>query len=223
MPDLNFAVTGVEPHRYAAEPTLLFKLRVTEFLRDGRAPATIHSVLLRCQVRIDPARRKYSDEEKERLRDLFGAPERWGQTVRPMLWTHATFVVPPLSGSRVVDLPIPCSSDFTLAATKYFGALDQGEIPLCFLFSGTIFHEGPTGGLEVEQISWEKEAVFRLGTAAWTALMEQHYPNRAWLSLRKDVFENLLRYKSQEGLATWEQTIDRLLAAAAEEEELSAP
>lgn len=216
MPDLNFEVVGVEPHRFAAEPMLLFKLRITEAVPAGIAATAIHSVTLRCQVRIEPARRHYTSAEKERLLDLFGTPERWGQTLRPMLWTHVTSVVPPFEGSRIVELPVPCSSDFTLAATKYFGALDQGEVPLCFLFSGTIFHEGLEGDLQVEQISWEKEASYRLPASTWHALMEQHYPNMAWLCVRKDVFENLLHYKSRQGLPTWEQAIERLLATSEE-------
>ena len=102
---------------------------------------------MRCQIRIEPARRRYTDAEQERLLDLFGTPERWGQTLRPMLWTHAVAVVPPFIGTAVADLPVPCSYDFSLAATKYFGGLEGGEIPLCFLFSGTIFYEAEDGAL----------------------------------------------------------------------------
>ena len=82
-----------------------------------------------------------------------------------MLWTHASAVVPPFTGGTVVDLPVPCTYDFNLAATKYFDALEEGDIPLCFLFSGTIFYEAADGGLQVTQIPWEKEAYFRLPAA----------------------------------------------------------
>jgi hypothetical protein len=133
-----------------------------------------------------------------------------------MLWTHVCAVVPPFEASTVVDLPVPCSSDFNLAATKYFAALGDGEIPLCFLFSGTIFHGARDGMLQVSQISWEKEADYRLPAATWRTLMDQHYPNCAWLSLRKDVFERLARYKSLQGLLTWEQALDRLLSRGEE-------
>jgi hypothetical protein len=51
------------------------------------APTPIHGIVLRCQVRIEPARRHYTAAEKERLLDLFGTPERWGQTLRPLLGT----------------------------------------------------------------------------------------------------------------------------------------
>jgi uncharacterized protein DUF6084 len=213
MPDLNFQVESAAPQRFAASPHLLFKLRATEAVRPGAQPTPIQAVVLRCQVRIEPSRRRYSDAETERLRDLFGTPERWGQTLLPFLWTHASTVVPPFAGSQTVDLPVPCSYDFSLAATKYFDALQEGDIPLCFLFSGTIFHQTPEGPLQVAQISWEKEAAFRLSAATWRELMDLYYPNCAWLCLRKDVFDALNHFRSREGLPTWEQTLERLLAA----------
>ena len=98
MPDLNFQVEGAEPERFAAAPLLLFKLRVSEQAAPEAEPTPIHAVALRCQVRIEPARRRYSAAEQERLLDLFGTPERWGQTLRPMLWTHVSAVVPPFTG-----------------------------------------------------------------------------------------------------------------------------
>ncbi len=216
MPDLNFRVEGAEPQRFAAEPILLFKLSLMEAVPPGDEPTPIHAVALRCQVRIEPARRSYNPPEKDRLLDLFGPPERWGQTLRPMLWTHVGTVVPPFIADCSVDLPVPCSFDFNLAATKYFAALETGEIPLCFLFSGTIFYEAEDGALRVTQISWEKEATFRLPAATWRGLMDLHYGNTAWLCLRRDVFDQLGEYKSRRGLPTWDAALERLLAAAEE-------
>jgi hypothetical protein len=216
MPDLNFRVDGAAADRFAAAPLLVFTLRVSEAVPAGARPTPIHAVVLRCQIRIEPSRRSYSVPERERLSDLFGTPDRWGQTLRPMLWTHVSATVPPFAGAAVVDLPVPCSADFNLAATKYFDPLQGGEIPLCFLFSGTIFHETDESTLQVEQISWEKEAAFRLPAETWRAMMELHYPNTAWLTLRKDVFDRLALFKSRRALATWEQAMERLLDAAEE-------
>ncbi len=213
MLDLSFQVEGAEPERFAAEPLLLIKLRITE---TGSPATPIHAVALRCQVRIEPARRRYSAKEQERLVELFGAPERWGQTLRPMLWTNISTVIPSFTGSTSVDVPVPCSSDFSLAATKYFDALPGGDLPLCFLFSGTIFHKADDGSLQIAQISWEKEATYRLPATTWRGLMEAYYPNCAWLMLRRDVFDALAGYKRRQGLITWEQAVERLLAAAEE-------
>src|SRR5438094_10068045 len=188
MPDLQFRVEGAEAARGMAEPTLLFRLRVTD---SGRPPAPVHAAVLRCQVRIEPARRRYTAAEQERLLDLFGTPERWGQTLRPMPWAHVSASVPPFTGTGTADLAVPCSYDFSLAATKYFAALEEGDLPLCFLFSGTVFYEGPGGALQVAQVPWDREADFRLPAATWTALTDLYYPNGAWLCLRKDVLDRL--------------------------------
>ncbi len=131
-----------------------------------------------------------------------------------MLWTHAVAVVPPFTGSAVVDVPAPCSYDFGVAAVRYFDALEGGDVPLCFLFSGTVFYEAGDGALRAAPVPWEKEATYRLPVAAWKELMELYYPNCAWVVLRKDVFDRLGRYKSGRGLATWEQALEKLLAAA---------
>jgi hypothetical protein len=216
MIDLDFEIAGAEPERVAVVPLMLFKLQITERVSAVGSPVPIHSVALRCQIQIEPARRAYSAHEKERLLDLFGTPERWGKTVRPLLWTHAGVVVRPFTGRTDVDLPVSCSYDFSLAATKYFDAFEDGEIPLCFLFSGTVFYEGGGGGLQVSQIPWDKEAYFRLPAATWKALMDLYYPNCAWLPLRKDVFDRLGEYKSRLGLPTWEQALESLLRAERE-------
>ena len=61
-----------------------------------------------------------------------------------------------------VDLPVPCSFDFNVAATKYFYGLEGGEVPLAFLFSGTVFYRDADDFLQMEQIPWSKEAEYRL-------------------------------------------------------------
>jgi hypothetical protein len=206
MPDLNFSVKKANAVPYAASPMLNFSLKIS----DTEAGA-VHAVALRCQIRIEPVRRRYEPKEQEQLVDLFGEPSRWGQTLRAMLWTHAAVVVPPFKGATTIDLPVPCTYDFNIAATKYFHALEDGEVPLNLLFSGTIFHEGENGNLQVAQISWEKEATFRLPIKTWKEMMEMYYPNSAWLCLRKDAFDALYQYKSSHSLPTWEAAVERLI------------
>ena len=216
MPDLHFQVEGAEPEHIAAAPLLLFQLRVRERVAPEVPPTPIHAVALSCQIRIEPARRRYGAPEQERLRDLFDTPDRWGQTLRAMLWTHTSVVVPAFTGETVADLPVPCTYDFNVAATRYFYALEDGEVPLSLLFSGTVFHEAEDGALQVSPISWEKEASFRLPVRVWQDMMDLYYPNSAWLCLRKDVFERLYQYKRRRGLPTWEQALEELLSTAGE-------
>jgi hypothetical protein len=173
----------------------------------------IQTVALRCQIQIESPRRRYSAEEQEHLLDLFGEPERWGQTLRTMLWTHASVIVPPFEGSALVDLPVPCTFDFNVAAAKYFAGLEDGEVPLLLLFSGTIFYETQEGALQVSQIPWEKETKYRLPVRVWQEMMDTYYPNSAWLCLRRDVFDRLYQYKMRGGIPTWEQALENLLNA----------
>ena len=208
-PDLNFEVSGAEAPTFAAQPQLLFKLHIT----NARPAISIYSVMLRSQIQIAAPRRRYSLQEKESLLDVFGEPPRWGETLRPLLWTHANVVAPQFSDEITIDLPVPCTYDFEVVSTRYFDALEDGEIPLTFLFSGTMFYVGAMGNLQVGQISWQKEAAYRLPVAAWRAMIQHYYPNSAWLRLHKDVFEQLTRYKATHGLTTWDETLTRLLEA----------
>jgi len=207
MPDLNFQVEGVQVVANAATPLLAFKLR----LSSANPEQVIHTVALRCQIQLEVTRRKYSAEDQERLLDLFGEPSRWGQTLRSLLWTHANLVVPSFTGSTLVDLPVPCSFDFNVAATKYFEGLAEGDVPVCLQFSGTVFYAGPEGNLQVAPISWDKEARFKLPIRIWREMMETYYPNSAWLSLRKDVFDQLYQYKVTHGIPTWEEVLERII------------
>jgi hypothetical protein len=177
------------------------------------APATeeIHGVLLQAQIHIESAQRAYDDEEKKRLVDLFGTPDRWGQTLRTRLWSHASVTVRPFTDMADAVLPLPCTFDLNVTATKYFYALGEGEVPLLFLFSGTVFYAGSDGRLQVQRISWDKECAYRMPVAVWQVLMEHHYPNSAWLSLHRRVFEKLYAYKRNHGILTWDQTIEQLL------------
>ena len=185
MPNLTFEVLGAEAVAFSAAPLLAFKLRIT----NADPNEVVQSVALRCQLQIEATHRKYAPQEQERLVDLFGEPERWSRTLRAMLWTHASVTVPPFKGSTTVDLPVPCTFDFNVAATKYFAGLDDGEVPLNLMFSGTIFYEPGETGLQIEQISWDREAKYRLLVGVWKEMMEIYYPNSAWLCLQRDVFD----------------------------------
>jgi hypothetical protein len=210
MPDLTITVASAEAARYAAAPSIAFELN----LKNADPQETLHTVVLRSQIQVEVARRKYNSNEQEKLRDLFGEPERWGQTLRSLLWTHASVVVPQFTGSTTVSMQVPCTFDFNIAATKYFNGLADGDIPLLLMFSGTVFYDDSEGSMRVAPISWEKETKFRLPLKVWQDMMDLFYPNIAWLSLRRDVFELLHEYKVRHGIPSWEQTIERVLAEA---------
>jgi hypothetical protein len=212
MPDLSFEVKGAEAVPYAAAPTINLQLRITNAVSDE----AVQSVMLRCQIQIETTRRQYSTDEQARLFDLYGEPERWGQTLRSLHWTHAGIAVRPFTGSMTADLPVECTFDFNVATTKYFDGLDGGDIPLCLLFSGTVFYKDSEGSLQIAQISWEKEANYRLPLSVWKEMMGLYYPNSAWLNIRKDVFDKLNEYKMRHSITSWEQALESLLPVGEE-------
>ncbi len=207
MPVLTFSVQSAEAIPFAAAPTIGFGLRVT----NPNATQAIQSVALRCQILIEASRRHYKPSERQGLRDLFGEPDRWSQTLRSMLWTHSAITVPGFSGTVDCDIPVPCTFDFNVAAAKYFHAVQEEDVPLCFQFSGTIFYRGADGALQVDQIGWDKEARFCLPPQIWRDMMDHYYPDSTWLRLRRDAFERLYEYKSLHGMTTWEEAIESLL------------
>jgi Family of unknown function (DUF6084) len=207
MPDLGFKVEDAAAVQFAVVPTIALKLRIT----NADPEETIHTIALRCQIQIDVTHRRYTADEQAQMRDLFGEPERWSQTLRSLLWTHVSIVVPSFRASTLVDLPIHCTFDFNVGATKYFEGLRGGEIPLVLLFSGTIFYADSDDVLQVMPISWSQEARFRLPVKVWRDMMDAYYPNTAWLNLRRDVFDRLYQYKTQRGIPTWEQALESVL------------
>jgi hypothetical protein len=205
-PELAFSVLDAARVPFAAAPTVAFSLQIESL--GGQA---IRSVLLDVQIQIGARRRAYDSGEQEALFELFGATKDWGTSLRTLLWTRTTRVVPPFAGTTVVDLPVVCSYDLEVAASRYFDALAGGEVPLEFLFSGTVFYAGPGGGLQTMRISWEQEAAYRLPVAVWRQAIDGHFPGTAWLRLRRDSFERLRAYRSRHALATWEDALDALL------------
>lgn len=210
MPDLHFTVEDVQAVAHAAVPTIGIRLRVTNAGGDA-----VQHVALQTQIQIDPVFRSYTAEEQVRLHDLFDDPSRWGDTLKPLFWTRLSVTIPRFDGAASVELPVPCSFDFNVAATKYFAGLDDGDIPLRLLFSGTVFYRPPGGGLLTAPIPWEREAGCRLPVGVWRRMMDLYYPNEAWLPLRRDVFERLHAYKTRGAFPTWDDAVLAMLEAEA--------
>ncbi|WP_040797637.1 DUF6084 family protein [Nocardia higoensis] len=207
---MTFAVLEIKPEPYAVAPTLTARVGLAAL-----AEEPVHAVALRAQVRIQPSRRRYSDEEGAGLTDLFGDRERWRDTQRSFLWMHCATMVPGFSGGAEVDLPMPCTYDFEVTGSKYLHALREGTVPLVFLFSGTVFIRG-SGGFAVQQIPWDREDTFDMPVSVWQDVMAAHFPNTGWLRLHRDTLEALSAYKSGHGLLGFDEAVTRLLADAGE-------
>lgn len=207
MTEVTFGVLDVAPEPYAVTPILTARVGIAAVDDDP-----IHAIALRCQVRIEPLRRGYSDAEAAGLGDLFGPRERWGRTQRTFLWQHTAAMVPGFTGTTQVHLPLECTYDFEVVAAKYLHALRDGTIPLQFLFSGTVFVRGARG-FAVQQVPWDREDHYDMPVAVWRELIAQHYPNTGWLRLNRDTIDALAAFRSERGLLGFDDAITSLLAA----------
>jgi hypothetical protein len=208
MADLVFGCTSARAERYTATPTLSFALTITE-----SSGVPVHAIALRCQIRIEPHRRRYSAAEARRLHDLFGDTSRWADTVKPIQLAIVTTMVPAFSALTEIDLQLPCTYDLEVASARYLQALDDGTIPLLLLFSGTIFvAEG--SGFAVELVPWSAEASFRMPVSVWQDLVNLHFPGSAWLRCSRETLDELSAFKSRRALPTWDATLASLLAEA---------
>jgi hypothetical protein len=204
-PQLAFEVEGVDAAEHAVVPTLCFRVRI-----DAEAHS-IRSLALNVQLRIDAARRRYDDEERERLFELFGAPADWGRTLRSLRWTNTSVTVPAFEGATTAELAVPCTYDFDVVAAKYLHAVGDGDVPLELLFSGTIFFAGEGGRLQVVHLPWDREARCMLPVGVWRQALERAFPGTAWLRVRRDVFDRLQAFKSSRALLTWDAALEELL------------
>jgi hypothetical protein len=209
MAELVFDCLGAHADRYAVAPSMAFTLRISD-----TSGQRVEAIALRCQIRIEPSRRRYSAAEAERLNDLFGETQRWAETLRPLQFTNVAIMVPRFTGSIELDLPVMLSYDLEIGSTRYFAGLDDGEVPLLLLFSGTVF--GMTDGrLQAQQVPWTKEAAYRLPISIWREAVDAHFPNSAWIKMSRQTLDELQRFKTRTALPTWDATIQALLAAAA--------
>jgi hypothetical protein len=209
MAELVFDCTGVEPDRYAVVPSMNLKLRISE-----TTGQRIEAIALRCQIRIEPARRRYTPAEEERLNDLFGDTGRWADTLKPLQFTTVSAMVPAFTGSTEVDLPVPFSYDLEIGSARYFASLESGEMPLLLLFSGTVFGL-VDGRITVQLVPWSKEAPCRIPVAVWREAIDVHFPGSAWIRMSTRTLDELQRFKSRQALPTWDATLRALLEQAA--------
>ena len=209
MADLIFGCTSATAERYAATPTVTFSLTITE-----RTGVRVHAIALRCQIRIEPHRRRYSAAEAQRQHDLFGDPSRWAETVKPIQLATITTMVPAFTAVTEVDLPVPCTYDLEVASARYLQGLDDGAIPLLLLFSGTVF-VATEEGFSVELVPWSAEATYRMPVSVWHDVVNLHFPGRAWLPCGRETLDALSAFKAKHALPTWDATLSALLAEAA--------
>ena len=205
-PAPSFEILGAEAVRHAAAPTLHFAAQATE--PEGRE---VYTIALRAQIMIEPAKRSYDDETKAQLVELFGEPERWGTTTKPSLLAEIDVLVPAFTGTTTFTIPFRGSFDLELAAAKYFYSLPDGEVPLSFNFTGTVFYRAGDGRMQLEQIRWDTAAPFALPVSTWREMIRNHYPDGGWVALGTETLDALATRKARLGLPSFDATVEALL------------
>jgi Family of unknown function (DUF6084) len=205
-PALEFTILGAEPIEHAASPGVRFHLLADE--PEGRE---VYAVALSTQIHIDPARRTYDDETRERLVELFGPRERWGATTHSFQWARIDTLVPSFSGSTPFTIEVPCTYDLEVASAKYFDGLGDGDVPLSFHFNGTVLYCGADDRLQVVLVPWSCTSRWSMPVEVWRRTIAAHYPGGGWIRLQRETLEALSRRKAERGLHSFDDTVQELL------------
>ena len=158
------------PNRYAVTPVLTARVGIAAV---GDDP--VHAIALRCQVRIEPLRRGYSDEEAAGLLDLFGPRERWATTQHTFLWQHSTAMVQGFTGATEVtsrwSAPTTSRSPPRSICTRCATARCR-----CNSCSAERFSSKGPRGFAVQQVPWDREDRYDMPVSVWRDLIALHYP-----------------------------------------------
>jgi Family of unknown function (DUF6084) len=211
VPEPEFAVTGAAHVAFAATPTMLFSATVAE-----PGEHEIQSIALTVQVMIDPAKRGYDPETRQRLAELFGPPASWAPSTSGLAWARVSAAVPGFTGSTPFAIEVPCTYDLEVAAAKYFYAVRDGEIPLSFHFNGNIFYYGSGDRLQVLPVSWSNTAQYKLPVSTWRAMIAEHYPGGGWIRIGDPTLAALNDRRGARGLPSFDACITELLELAGE-------
>jgi hypothetical protein len=207
-PVLDLEVLGASAAPNVAAPTLHFTLRADE--PTGR---DVYMVALSTLIHIDPGLRGHDDGTRALLVDLFGEPGRWAATTTSIVMAQVDTLVPSFTGTTEFTVPVPCTYDLEVAATKYLDALPDGEVPLSFHFNGRIFYRGEGGRLQVVMVPWVS-AAFRLPVATWRGMIDRHYPGGGWIRVQDDTLRRLQLWRAERGLPTFDAAVGDLLGGA---------
>jgi hypothetical protein len=206
MPRLQFGVRDVQAATDAATPSLRATLSIA-----AEPGVSVLGLALNVDVRIAAERRRYSDAERGRLRELFGSDGDWDRSIGPIVWTRGTINVPAFEDSVDTTVILPCGYEFDMVAVKYATALEDGFIPVEILPTGTVFYRGGERML-AGKLPWDTEIAFRIDVSTWRAAVDAVFNGTAWLRIDDRLLWRLQTYRAQHGLTTWDSTIEALLS-----------
>lgn len=202
MIPVTFKIAGAGAKQHAASPTISFDVHVS-------STESVEAMVLRAEIRIEPQWREYDPEEQRLLDDIFGAPERWGTTLRALTWADVPAIVTGFNGETQTRIDVPCTYDFDVTATRFFHALSGGDVPVRMFFSGAIFYAGASG-FWCERVPWSAEAAYRMPAGVWRDAMRACYGSDAVLRVKEETLQQLHRLRALSGALSWDALFERL-------------
>jgi hypothetical protein len=203
LPEPQFWVLDCAALPHTAAPTLSFTLRAKD-----TTGLEVYTVALTTQVHLEASSRPHDAETREALQDVFGEPERWNDTARSVIWAKRDLLVPSFTGSTTFELQLPCDTDLELATTRYLEAVPDGEAPLAFHFSGSIFYRGAHDRMQLTMVPWHSTAQFRLPLATWRKAVGDR---GGLVRVSDETFDALKRYRLERGLPSLGAAVSELV------------
>lgn len=205
-PDVAFEVLSAGSLERSAVPTLSFRAKISD-----ASGIQVYTVALSALLTIEPGKRSYDADSRERLAELFGEPERWAATTGAFRWAQVDVLVPSFTGEAEFDVRVPCTYDHEIAATKYFAGLTDGVVPLQVHFNGTLFYRGTDGQLQMMMLPWDLSVRHELPVETWRSMIDSHYPEGSFVRVEEETLDRLRRLKTSAGTATYDAAIRGLL------------
>ena len=205
-PDVSFEIVSAGSLERAAAPTLRFDARIAD-----PTGIEIYTVALSVMFTIEPGKRSYDTDARERLAELFGEPERWASTTGAFRWAQVDVLVPSFTGETGFEILVPCTYDHEIAATKYFAGLREGNIPLQIHFNGTLFYRGADRQLQMMMLPWDLSVRHDLPVETWREMIADHYPEGTWIRLQEETLDRLRRLKTTGGVATYDRVVSSMI------------
>ncbi|MEO7197166.1 MAG: DUF6084 family protein [Solirubrobacterales bacterium] len=212
-PDPEFEFTAVHAVERAVTPTLSFTTRAKD-----ASGIQVYTIALTVMITIEPGKRSYDPEARERLAELFGEPERWINTTGAFRWAQVDKLVPSFDGETEFEVEFPVTFDHEIAATKYLTGAADGVAPLQVHVNGTVFYKGEDDRLQLMLLPWDRSFRFDMPIATWREMITDHYAESTWVRLAPGTLGRLTERKSESGSPTFDSCIADMLDATGDEQ-----
>ena len=146
----------------------------------------IYTIALRCQINVDPARRRYDADPASDCPSCSESPSGGARRPRASCGRASTCSSRASKARPTSTSRCPAATTSRSRPPDISRGLSDGAVPLSFHLSGSVFYKTSSGELRITQVPWDIDVRYELPLAVWTDMMEHHYPEE-WLgALRRE-------------------------------------